>query len=80
VGNLSAVREHVELGWTTERQLWEADGRERRFVVKYKTGMVPWAMNLLGTDEDLRVGMQNVEIEGDGNTMETGRERGADQW
>jgi hypothetical protein len=73
VGNFHGKREHIELGWKTERQLWEADGRDRRFVVKYRTGAIPWAMNLLGTDEDLRVGMENVGINGEANVAETER-------
>jgi hypothetical protein len=56
------IREQVELGWTRERQLREADGQGRRFVVKYNTGIVPWAKNLLATDEDLRVDMERVDI------------------
>jgi hypothetical protein len=69
------IREHVELGWTRERQLWEADGQDRRFVVKYATGMVPWAKNLLATDEDLRVDMEKVDIR-EANAAGTERERG----
>lgn len=53
-------------GWAKgDRGRWE--GEERRFVVRYKGGFVPWAMNLLATEEDLRLGMEGMGIGGEIN-------------
>lgn len=43
-------------------RVWELDGAaaERRFVFKSK--LPPWAMNLLGTEEDLREKMEKVGL------------------
>ncbi|KAF2469656.1 uncharacterized protein BDR25DRAFT_46870 [Lindgomyces ingoldianus] len=46
----------------SERRGGVFEGDEKRFVVRHPKGYTPWAMNLLGTDEDLRVGMEKVEI------------------
>ncbi|KAF2714284.1 hypothetical protein K504DRAFT_369229 [Pleomassaria siparia CBS 279.74] len=69
-------RARGEKEWSKERDTWEKDGEERRFVVNYRTSMVPWAMNLLATDEDLRVGMERVGLGGEINVAGTTRERG----
>ncbi|KAF2656874.1 hypothetical protein K491DRAFT_714930 [Lophiostoma macrostomum CBS 122681] len=53
----------------------EADEDEKRFVVKYDQGFVPWAMNLLATEQDLRVGMERVGLNGEINVAGTERER-----
>jgi hypothetical protein len=37
---------------------------DRRFTMMYRGGQVPWAMNLLATDEDLRVGLERVGLDG----------------
>jgi hypothetical protein len=37
---------------------------ERRYVVRHRAGFVPWAMNILADEEDLRVGMDKVDISG----------------
>ncbi|KAF2260716.1 hypothetical protein CC78DRAFT_547254 [Lojkania enalia] len=45
-----------------QRKRDQYEGDEMRFVVRYNTGLVPWAMNLLATDEDLRIGMERVVL------------------
>lgn len=62
----------------SERDMMDAayEG-EKRFVVKYQTGSVPWAMNLLATEEDLRVGMERVGLNGEINVAGTYREKQA---
>jgi hypothetical protein len=39
------------------------DESERRYVVRHPAGFVPWAMNLLADEEDLRVRMESVELD-----------------
>ncbi|KAF2019271.1 hypothetical protein BU24DRAFT_341519 [Aaosphaeria arxii CBS 175.79] len=52
-------------------------GEERRFVVRHRGGgLVPWAMNVLATDEDLRVGIDRMGIGGEINAAGTSREAG----
>lgn len=55
------------------REQWES--QDKRFVVKYRTGFVPWAMNVLATEEDLRVGMERVGLNGEINAAGTALER-----
>ncbi|KAF2180620.1 hypothetical protein K469DRAFT_692810 [Zopfia rhizophila CBS 207.26] len=50
-------------------------GEEKRFVMKYRQALVPWAMNILATDEDLRLGMERVRLGGEINAAGTDRER-----
>lgn len=50
----------------TERPRAEWDEGDKRFIVRRPTGQLPWAMNILATDEDLRVGMERVVLEGKG--------------
>lgn len=52
----------------------DSETEERRYVVKYRTGYVPWAMNLLATEEDLRVGMERIGLNGEINVAGTERE------
>jgi hypothetical protein len=42
------------------------DEKERRYVVKHRSGYVPWAMNVMADDEDLMIGMGKVDLGGDG--------------
>ncbi|KAF2113303.1 hypothetical protein BDV96DRAFT_120946 [Lophiotrema nucula] len=48
---------------------------DMRYVVRYPKGDVPWAMNILATEEDLRIGMERVGIGGEINAAGTERER-----
>ncbi|KAH7120783.1 fungal-specific transcription factor domain-containing protein [Dendryphion nanum] len=69
-GEETEVTVDGESSWARgDRGRWE--GEERRFVMKYRDGLVPWAMNLLGTDEDLRLGMERVGIHGEINAAGT---------
>jgi hypothetical protein len=46
-----------------ENRVQEVEGEEageRRYVVRGR--MPPWALNLLGTEEDLRVGMERFGL------------------
>jgi hypothetical protein len=60
---------------------WQAKQKEKEdekryvHVVKYDQGFVPWAMNILATEEDLRVGMERVGLHGEINVAGTGREK-----
>lgn len=40
------------------------DEPERRYVVRHRSGFVPWAMNLLADDADLNVSMERVGLDG----------------
>ncbi|KAF2271503.1 uncharacterized protein EI97DRAFT_267708 [Westerdykella ornata] len=53
----------------------EWDEGERRYVVRHRAGFVPWAMNLLADERDIRVRMESVALvdnEESGKTREDG--------
>ncbi|KAF2748876.1 hypothetical protein M011DRAFT_518479 [Sporormia fimetaria CBS 119925] len=50
----------------THRKADNWDENERRFVVRHRKGYLPWAMNLLADEEDLRVGMEAMGVSGRG--------------
>jgi hypothetical protein len=59
-----------------EKEMSEYDDQgEKRFVVRHQSGYVPWAMNLVATEEDLRVGMEKIGIRGEINAAGTAREK-----
>lgn len=47
-------------GSEEKRRVRDEGQTEKRFLFKSK--LAPWAMNLLGTEEDLRMGLERVEL------------------
>lgn len=44
----------------------EWSDKERRYVVRNRAAFPPWAMNLLADEEDLRIGLGRVDLDGEG--------------
>ncbi|KAF2877370.1 hypothetical protein BDV95DRAFT_601776 [Massariosphaeria phaeospora] len=70
VGSVAASRrareQHHEQNADKNAPLEDSDG-DKRFQMRSTGHTTPWAMNLLATDEDLRVGMERVGLSGEIN-------------